>query len=791
MKINNFNFSTLNTNNGSTIISKKSNKDHVLSIQNLGAEEGDPIVTILNAVEIDWNGVEVDEGVVLNTTSDLLNWIKTRESSIDPEAIAEIQNTIDIYQSALSNAATVKYVRDNYQPKGDYVNQETLDSIINDKLDTVNTSLTELTEKVNALNIEGTESRIAAIEAAQSEFLTANDLNAYATKEFVSEKIAEVVGAAPEALDTLKEIADKLSDNDDAVAAITSQIAEKANTANVYDKDTIDTVVSELKDSIDNVYNKEQIDSIVTQLNDSIEGGEQGPQGPAGEVGPQGAEGAQGPAGEVGPQGATGTFDSSDLANYTTKDYVDDKFESLIGGAPETLDTLKEIADALNDNATMSDISDAISNKVNWTESTPGRNHIVLKNHDSILGTGTDGVSTYNVAMVSKWDVADFGSNQIHMNLNTVDNVTINDDKVIVTNDQLNDLATKDELAAAIANVSTIKGDQGAQGPAGEVGPQGEQGAQGPQGEQGPKGDKGDQGETGLLDNSTLAGLIARIKILESQNTSNVYAYDAAGVAAITDPTNANVILTSAEAMNALTSGVTYKELTLAGGEIDNTVTLAATDKITVDGLNISGEKGSINGKITFKTPDLEIKNVSIENGSTVYNAFEGSQVTNDPTYTGLSNLVVSDMHVDNPSMTHNVINVYTPANNATITIKNSEFNLAVDNSNVLRLANYLNSENVNVVFENVKWTYENAPANDWGWAGLIIYQPASADIALTGDLSKLTTWTFTFRNCEYNGEKVTANNFGEHNQVFYLYNVGGTKAITDPTVNGLQLSFE
>jgi len=243
--------------------------------------------------------------------------------------------------------------------------------------------------------------------------------------------------------------------------------------------------------------------------------------------------------------------------------------------------------------------------------------------------------------------------------------------------------------------------------------------------------------------------------------------------------------------MNALTTGVTYKELTLAGGEIDNTVTLAATDKITVDGLNISGEKGSINGKITFKTPDLEIKNVSIENGSTVYNAFEGSQVTNDPTYTGLDNLVVSDMHVDNPSMAHNVINVYTPANNATITIKNSEFNLAVDNSNVLRLANYLNSENVNVVFENVKWTYENVPGNDWKWAGLIIFQPASSDIALTGDLSKLTTWTFTFRNCEYNGEKVTANNFGEHNQVFYLYNVGGTKAVTDPTTNGLQLSFE
>ena len=335
------------------------------------------------------------------------------------------------------------------------------------------------------------------------------------------------------------------------------------------------------------------------------------------------------------------------------------------------------------------------------------------------------------------------------------------------------------------------QGPAGAQGVAGNKGAQGDKGPQGDTGEQGAEGDKGPQGNMGLLDNSTLAGLLARIKILESQNTSNVYAYDAAGVAAITDPANANVILTSPEAMNALTTGVTYKELTLAGGEIDNTVTLAATDKITVDGLNISGDQGTINGKITFKTPDLEIKNVSIENGSTVYNAFEGYQRVDDPTYTGLTNLVVSDMYVDNPSLSHNVINVYTPANNATITIKNSEFNLCVDNSNVLRLANYLNSENVNIVFENVKWTYENAPGNDWGWAGLVIFQPASADVALHSDLSKLTTWTFTFRNCEYNGEKVTANNFGEHNQVFYLYNVGGTKAITDPVTSGLQLSFE
>ena len=85
--------------------------------------------------------------------------------------------------------------------------------------------------------------------------------------------------------------------------------------------------------------------------------------------------------------------------------------------------------------------------KVDWTESTPGRKHIVLKNHDSILGTATDGM-TYNVAMVSKWDVADFGSSNLHLNLNSKDGIaTINDDKAI---------ATKDEVEAVDAKVDAL-----------------------------------------------------------------------------------------------------------------------------------------------------------------------------------------------------------------------------------------------------------------------------------------------------------------------------------------------
>ena len=87
-----------------------------------------------------------------------------------------------------------------------------------------------------------------------------------------------------------------------------------------------------------------------------------------------------------------------------------------------------------------------ITKKVEWVESTPGRKHIVLKNHDSVLGTATDS-STYNLVMVSKWDVADLGSAQLHTNLNSKDgNVTINDDKMV---------ATKDEVDSAVEGLAS------------------------------------------------------------------------------------------------------------------------------------------------------------------------------------------------------------------------------------------------------------------------------------------------------------------------------------------------
>ena len=100
--------------------------------------------------------------------------------------------------------------------------------------------------QVNALN-----ERIDAITVPTKVSELENDAQ-YQTSSEVDVRIQAVVGAAPEALDTLEEIANKLADNDDVVAALTTQIAEKASTealnAEIEARSTKDT---ELQGSIE------------------------------------------------------------------------------------------------------------------------------------------------------------------------------------------------------------------------------------------------------------------------------------------------------------------------------------------------------------------------------------------------------------------------------------------------------------------------------------------------------------------------------------------------------------
>jgi len=271
-------------------------------------------------------------------------------------------------------------------------------------------------------------------------------------------------------------------------------------------------------------------------------------------------------------------------------------------------------------------------------------------------------------------------------------------------------------------------------------------------------------------------------------DSETIVANSAADVNAIANPSDADVFANNNEAFNAL-SNKTFKNIEASNIEAASQVSLAANDAIVLDDVDVTGDKGSSNAFILLNSPAIEVSNITVEDGAKPYNVFEQTGSGNK-----IDSFVASDIKVDDIALKHNVFNIYNVENDAVINISDGKFNLNVNNSNILRLANYTNATGVTVNFENIEWTYENTPNKDeadWSWAGLIIYQPASSDVALGGDLSKLQTWNFNFINCKYNGAKVTANNFGEKNQVFYLYNIGGSGNVTDPTENGITLSFE
>lgn len=69
-----------------------------------------------------------------------------------------------------------------------------------------------------------------------------------------------------------------------------------------------------------------------------------------------------------------------------------------------------------------------------WATFDGNRKALQLNNYDSIFGLDTNGVG-HNLAMVSKWNIADFGAAGLHLNLNSSDRATINDSETIVTSE--------------------------------------------------------------------------------------------------------------------------------------------------------------------------------------------------------------------------------------------------------------------------------------------------------------------------------------------------------------------
>ena len=105
-------------------------------------------------------------------------------------------------------------------------------------------------------------------------------------------------------------------------------------------------------------------------------------------------------------------------------------------------------------------VDEKLAEKVSWTDistqDNQNRKAIVLKNHDTILGTSTNG-TTSSILMLNKWDVVDLGTASLPINLNTPAGVRPTVQEQGQTGEQANKIAYVSDVEAATASIEALK----------------------------------------------------------------------------------------------------------------------------------------------------------------------------------------------------------------------------------------------------------------------------------------------------------------------------------------------
>ena len=280
------------------------------------------------------------------------------------------------------------------------------------------------------------------------------DLTGYATEAYVDDAVANVTvdlaGYATEAY-----VDDKIAGVDEKLTAYAK--VEDVQTAT----DAINTEITNIKDGLTAYAKVEDVQATTDAINNEI------------------AEFKTTLTGFAKVEDVQATTDAinNEIAEvkeiYAKTEYVDAQISETkdeIQAIAETVNTeVTRINEAIAERPTLTEVVDLIDNidysdfvteeelatemtnvvkYQNFTYNGQERKTIQLANHDTISGISTTGEG-HNLVMLSKWDVADFGAAGVHLNLNTVDTVTINDNKVVAT---ISDVDTK--IAKAIAELS-------------------------------------------------------------------------------------------------------------------------------------------------------------------------------------------------------------------------------------------------------------------------------------------------------------------------------------------------
>lgn len=251
-----------------------------------------------------------------------------------------------------------------------------------------------LKEQLEAINLT-----LAAINAA------------YVTQSAIDSAISDLINGAPGALDTLKELADALTDNDSEVAALTALVAGKLGTGETaYDSDRLDGKAASFFQDAANLISGTVPLARLPLASDTARGVSER---------------------ATYAEALAGTDNARHMTPYLAKQVIDSAIAALVDGAPAALDTLKELADELanNDNAIASLVSqlashshafDDLTGKTSATgEFSTNGNLVSGRGSGGVALTINDGYGNANVAFNHKDGLPEQDGNAARIEVNT------------------------------------------------------------------------------------------------------------------------------------------------------------------------------------------------------------------------------------------------------------------------------------------------------------------------------------------------------------------------------------
>lgn len=288
-----------------------------------------------------------------------------------------------------------------------------------------------------------------------------NNDSKYQTEEQVSERIQLIVGSAPEALDTLQEIAKALGEDPNFAATITKLISDNTALINGIKATAVQYIV------------EGERKHIILANHDSIAGTTTTGTGANLVMLSKWDKANFGSATiECNLNAKDGIVTINDAEIIATESWVTTEIEKIkalipsIEGLAKTTDVTTMIADAVNGLAEQtavtqeiadatkdlaksadvtSEIAEATKDAVKYQTFEETRKTIQLNNHDSISGVMTDGTGV-NLLMVSKWDTVDLGSPKLKANINTPKGVRVTVQEAGQSGEEANEIAYMSDI---------------------------------------------------------------------------------------------------------------------------------------------------------------------------------------------------------------------------------------------------------------------------------------------------------------------------------------------------------